>query len=251
MRALLRIGVSLLFLGFFVYQTFFAYGREIDFGNDCSVYYKSGATKEEAQKLGDNLKELGYFGDGPAAVQVARDGDTYVFRFVTVDSAWNNTEHQKNFAVMSYGIAEEMFPGKEVRIELCDDEFKTKSSFAPEKPDAGFGETVAFGNNSVYYTEGVTKEQAEAVGKCLLELEYFGQGDADVQVVKDGEVFAVKFITIDSAWTDNDMKSGFAAVGHEVQQAAFPKQKVRVELTDVEFKTQASFEAQAAVEGAE
>lgn len=125
---------TLAVLGILIYQNFFQYGKELKFGNGHSVYYTSGASKEEAQKVGDSLKALGYFGDHPVSVQLAKDGETYVIRFVTVKEAWNDPEMQKNFAVVGYFINEGSFPGKPLRVELCDDHLKTKATVTPKAP---------------------------------------------------------------------------------------------------------------------
>lgn len=126
---------TMVVLGLLIYQNFFQYGKELKFGNGHSVYYTSGASKEEAQKFGDSLKALGYFGDHPVSVQLAKDGDTYVARFVTVKEAWNDPEMQKNFAVVGYFINEGSFPGKPLRVELCDDHLNTKATVTPKAPE--------------------------------------------------------------------------------------------------------------------
>lgn len=250
MRTLLRLLGIFIFLGIFIYQAFFAYGNEIDFGNGHSVYYAKGATKEEAQKLGDALTDLGYFGTNPASVQVAREGETYLLRFVTVDTAWSDPQMQKNFAVMGHSLAQQAFPGQKVRIEMCDDGFETKSAFAPQEPVLEDGESTehgnvaAFGQNNVYYKVGITPDEAQKTGKALEEMGFFADGSVDVQLLKDGEVYVVKFITSDSVWTDSEMQQNFAIVGWGVAESAFPQKDVRIELTDDQLQTKVTLKPQ-------
>lgn len=254
MRTLLRIFGTLFFLGIFVYQMFFAYGSEVDFGNGNSVYYTKGATKEQAQQLGDALVKLEFFSSGPASVQVARQDDLYLIRFVTIDSAWTDADMQKAFAEVGHSLAEEVFPGQKVRIELCDDSFETKVSLEPKAPVIAEGESTEFGNvttfgqNSVYYKAGISPEEAQKAGQALVEMEYFSDGTADVQLLKDGETYVVRFVTGEQVWSDEEAKKDFATVGWGLADSAFPQKDVRIELCDDHLRTKAAFPPQAPAE---
>lgn len=84
--------------------------------------------------MGVSLKTLGYFGDHRASVQVVKDGDTYAVRFVTVDSAWTDPEMKETFALVGYALNQSALPGKNMRIELCDDSFDTQATIQPKAP---------------------------------------------------------------------------------------------------------------------
>ena len=125
---------SLAFIGYFVYQMFFAFGSKVDFGGGQEVYYTSGATEAQAQSVGDTLKAIEFFNDnGEAAVQVVKRDEGYAVRFVTIDEAWTDPGYKKIFARMGWTISQNALDGANVTIELCDTSFETKASFEMEE----------------------------------------------------------------------------------------------------------------------
>jgi hypothetical protein len=122
--------------GYFVYSAFFAWGSKLSFGPDKDVYYKSGATETDARRVGEYLKTMGFFAKSSAAsIQVVKDGEDYVVRFVTVDSAWDDPEMKKAFANIGYLLGQSAFPGKKLTVEMCDTSFETKATLQPEAPE--------------------------------------------------------------------------------------------------------------------
>ena len=120
-------------LGYFVYSTFFAWGSKLTFGPDKELYYTSGATETDARRVGEALKTMGFFENSSgASVQVVKNGEDYVVRFVTVDSAWDDQAMKTAFANLGYALGQSAFPGKKLSIELCDSSFKTKATVQPE-----------------------------------------------------------------------------------------------------------------------
>jgi hypothetical protein len=127
--------VSVAFIGFFVYQNFFQFGSKVDFGSGHEVYYKGGATETEAKRVGESLTMLGFFNaDGPASVQVVKEGETFLVRFVTVDSAWSDPEAKTGFSYIGWSLSQSCFAGKPVVIELCDTSFDTKTRVESAQP---------------------------------------------------------------------------------------------------------------------
>ena len=136
-KKILNALVTVAALGYFVYANFFAFGSKMEFGTG-EVYYKGDITETDARRLGESLQVLGYFDGQEASVQLVKDEETYVVRFVTVDSAWTDQEMKDAFSYLGGAVNQSAFPGKNVRIELCDTSFDTEVTLqpkaAPEEP---------------------------------------------------------------------------------------------------------------------
>jgi len=63
---------------------------------DSEVRYTDGATRAEAQAVGDGLVELGYLGAGRrASIQVMLDHDRHVVELVVQDRAFSDDQIQR------------------------------------------------------------------------------------------------------------------------------------------------------------
>lgn len=119
MKPALLIVLSLVLVPFLAGCT--NYGESVEFGKS-SVYYKDGVTKEEAQKLGESLKALGYLSDEEARdVQLVKDGETYVVKFAAKEDAELTEEVIVAFGFLKARIAGEVFPGKDVKVQITDE----------------------------------------------------------------------------------------------------------------------------------
>jgi pectate lyase len=107
-----------------------SYGDKIKINDQSEVYYKDGATKEEAQKLGDFLLKNNYFDTKTEkSVQLTKDADTFDVRFV-VDKARAQEslkETQETFSALGMLLSMEVFGGKYVSVMLADPYMKTFS----------------------------------------------------------------------------------------------------------------------------
>lgn len=136
-KKLLNGLVTLGFIGFFVYQQFFQFGSKVEFGADHEVYYKSGATETDARRLGEALTAMGFFGASEqASVQVVKDGEAMVVRFVFNDDALKDAEVKEGIAYVGYQIQQMSFPGKTVYLEGCDTSFDTQWRVEAKEPPA-------------------------------------------------------------------------------------------------------------------
>ena len=124
-----KIGKFLLIttmIGYFVYSNFFAYGSKVTFGPNEEVYYTKGATEDEARKVGKVLQDLEIFnGSKTASLQLQKDGSGYLLRVVTQDKSWDDPEVCDSMAYIG-GFASQGLGGAKVKVDLCDDSFKSK-----------------------------------------------------------------------------------------------------------------------------
>jgi len=132
-----------------------SYGDKIKVNNKSEVYYKDGASKEEAQALGDFLLKNNYFDSlSEKTVQLTKTKDTFNVKFV-VDKAKiekdANTEFL--FQILGAAISSSVFKNKPVKIVLADTYMKAFKDVLPyslnETPDSS-GTNADDSSNSVH-----------------------------------------------------------------------------------------------------
>lgn len=90
------------------------------------IYYDGElVTLEDAESLGAYLQEAGFSDGSPKSVQLARDGDVWIFRMVVQDEFIDNEEYTLIFADFAQQLSTDLFSGLPVEINLCNDLFET------------------------------------------------------------------------------------------------------------------------------
>jgi hypothetical protein len=90
-------------------------------GNSYEIFYLKGATRDEAKKLADYLRPLGYFdGNNGATVQIEKRDSDCVVSFVLQDGAWMDPEILKSFRELRSSLSREVFDSEPVVIQLCE-----------------------------------------------------------------------------------------------------------------------------------
>lgn len=88
------------------------------------VYYKGdGVTKDDAKKVGDYLKQAGYFtNDNGVDVQIfSNRPDSKVKISYVVDNDKITSEIEKDFLLISSGLSEKVFNNRKILVSLADD----------------------------------------------------------------------------------------------------------------------------------
>ena len=107
------------------------YGKKVDIeGTKGEVYYKDDASLDEAQRLGNFLKQIGFLGNEKAAsVQVDKKTGNYTVRFVYDKDYFEKTPGVEDFfKELTARMSAELFGGSHVDIVLSDkffNDFKT------------------------------------------------------------------------------------------------------------------------------
>ncbi|OAI47048.1 hypothetical protein AYO44_10240 [Planctomycetaceae bacterium SCGC AG-212-F19] len=89
------------------------------------VYYTEGITQKEASRLGELLVDMGLFDmgeryHGSKYVWLSRNGDAYVVSFLLKEGAWDRPEMVTATRAIRRKVADDLFPGHPVQIDLCD-----------------------------------------------------------------------------------------------------------------------------------
>jgi hypothetical protein len=111
-------------------------GEKVSFG-ELDVHYKDGASKEEAEKLGAFLEEIGYGSVRPSSVLLSRPNDAYVVSFVVIEDAWNDDQARQGFAEIGPIISGAVFDGAAIEVRMLDDRLNHKRTVAVELAPAG------------------------------------------------------------------------------------------------------------------
>ncbi len=162
-----RAGVSLLFVGAIIFFSFFysgGFGSKVTEGN-IEVYYKDGATKEEARKLALHLNRLWAAIPERSSVQLVKNGERPRFRMVVKPEFREDPKSNFQLAYLGAQLARDVFGGEHLEFDICDDHFVTVKAL-PIPP--AFRHGILKGKIEVFYAEGVAKTDAE---KLLASLE--------------------------------------------------------------------------------
>jgi hypothetical protein len=106
------------------------YGTKLTFKNG-ELYYTSGVTKDEADKLGNFLVKSGFFDGEKKSVQLNKEDGTYQVRLVIKPGFENNAPYIEQCKQAAKEVSQNVFQGAPVVIHLCDDQLKTLKVVQP------------------------------------------------------------------------------------------------------------------------
>lgn len=147
------------------------YGKKAKSGN-IEVYYKEGATKEQAQKTADLFLEALQSADpndkATKSFQLTKPGDTLLLKMVVGDKARMNAAGDDAFYAMVGLISDSVYNGKPVNISFTDNKFKAfrTLTYNPARL-INFGVKVTSGNVEVYAKDGFSSEHAQMLADFL------------------------------------------------------------------------------------
>ena len=101
---------------------------------------------------------------------------------------------------------------------------------------SNYGEKVVYDGTEVYYKDGATKTDADAVGKALQEMEFTDGTAKSVMVTKDS-IYNFRMVTQDVYHTDTSVDINFQAVGYLLSNDAFNGESLNFQICDEVFKT--------------
>jgi hypothetical protein len=110
-----------------------SYGDKVKINDKSEVYYKDGASADDAQRLGNYLLKNNYFDStNQKSVQLTKNKDTFNVKFV-VDKA--KVEQQGNseflFQILGAAISSGVFANKPVKVILADQYMKGFKDILP------------------------------------------------------------------------------------------------------------------------
>jgi hypothetical protein len=161
-----------------------------------SVLYTGGATRAEAEAVGDALAGFPYFRSGAAwTVEVARDHGRNVVAFVVQDFVFGDDQAQQGFHELADELSHKAFGGDPLDVWLDDDSLDPRVKLSwearPRKLELGDDHVVAF-------RQGGLESEARGVAKLLEQGAFFVAGTpATVVVRRQGPRHVVAFFFAD------------------------------------------------------
>lgn len=102
------------------------HGKKTTIGQ-LDVFVKEGISAEQLKLATAVLTEVGYDKQS-ASAQLAKEGDTYLIRFVADEKRLGEPVVLEAYGNMKKAFEEKVFPGAKVRLDFCDAAFKTIKS---------------------------------------------------------------------------------------------------------------------------
>jgi len=225
-------------------------------GTKGEVYYVDSATENEAQKLGNFLKQYGYFGNvKTASVQIDKKNDNYLITFVYDKDYYQKTQGLEDF-FKNYTVrmSRELFDGKKVDIALADKYFKDfknipydeSAANAPaNSPGATFNasdynhQTVGDVN---FYWKGLSNVESKPIVDYISQNGSFSGGTAEIYMTKEGDRYILKFPVKEEYQNDTSIISEIEKVSKEIKDNVFPNDPYSFKMTDVHLNPLRSFD---------
>lgn len=219
------------------------YGKKVS-QDYLEVYYKEGATKEEAQKTLDLLYPLWKNEEGKTekkSIQLTKSGDTINFRMVVDEKKLAQTGDE-TFHTMSNLFSDSLYNGAPVNMVFTDNKFKPIRTIVYKKASLAdsYGTPVTAGKIEVYSKDGFSSEHAQMLADYLAK--EMGSSTAISFLAgktEDGGYLVCMASDKDKvAAMDNEV---FNQMAKQLSDNVFYGGQVTFELTDTKFKSYKSF----------
>lgn len=164
------------------------------------LFYKDGATADEARQLGKYLLAVGFFGDEtPQSTQLVKRGDSYVFRLTVAEESLKDESFVRILRFMAMDISADVFNHAPVDVELMDGDFVTKTMIASP------GVRTSSGKATIYRANEVDAATADKVTAYLGKIGFIGEKEITLSYARQGDDFIYEFITEEGAENQPDV----------------------------------------------
>ncbi|MCP4375336.1 MAG: LysM peptidoglycan-binding domain-containing protein [bacterium] len=100
-----------------------------------------------------------------------------------------------------------------------------------------YGERLEFNGSELYYTSGVTEEEARSLGRYLVKIDFFDDTPKSVQITRSGAAYAFRFVVARGAERNLLLEIAAAQLGSELSANVFSNGPVEVHICDDSFQT--------------
>jgi hypothetical protein len=224
-------------------------------GTKGEVYFKDGASQADARKLGDFLKSDGFFSDQRAAsVQITKDGDNYLVRFVYNKDYYEKHPELDDF-FKNYGarMSQELFEEKKVDIMLTDKYFKTFKNFPFNKSAAEsteHGETNTYSDyhhetvgDVSFYWKGISDDESNVIKDYIVKNGSFAGGTSQIYITKEGDDhYTLKFPVKEGYRNDISYITKVEGIAKQIKDNVFAKTPYSFQITDENLNAVKTFD---------
>lgn len=138
-------------------------GSKTESGN-VEVYYKDGATKEEADRLAAFIVKMIPGVSDRRSFQLLKKGDGYLVRMPLQKQYQGDEKFENALALDGARYSAEVFNGAPVELEACDEKMTTLKTI-PMRPD--FRRRFVEGKTEIFYPDGIEKAEVEKLAKFM------------------------------------------------------------------------------------
>lgn len=168
------------------------HGPKVQHG-DIEVFYKEGATKEEADRLGSHLaKAWGGMGAGRRSVQLTKPEGNYQFRLVVKPELQTDDKTLRALEIDGARVSRDVFGGVPIEVHSCDEHFKTVKAL-PHRPDLRYG--VVEKGVEVFYAAKEDEADARRLALFVAKDQAPGAGNSvSLKLARRGDVNEVYLV---------------------------------------------------------
>lgn len=213
-------------------------GPSVTLGPGQAIHYQGSITEAQASSAGDVLKKEGLLANGQrATIQLVGEDEGIKLRFVIKNEAINDPSAKELFGDLGFAVSRDVFEGKPLQVELCNDKLETQKSF-PMKEML----VLQFGKNQLIYTDGVPKAQAEKTLELLKEIDYMGEDSGNaVRLSREGDFLVAQFVLADGYWDKEDLFEAWQEIADFLASKVTDSGKVKLKLSDSDLRDHREF----------
>ena len=178
--------LAVIYGGFYAYYLGVAAHATVKIGAKDNVTFSGTATKQDALKLGETLKQIGYFRDQGVSVFVAKGDGVPIVSFVVINEAWTQPDKVSAFERIGLAVAPSV-GGLPIKVRLID------SSQAVKK-EMNVGEVISGTKDELYYFGSATETDAKALAQSLKSGGFFVDRGVSVFLAKGDDGTSITFI---------------------------------------------------------
>jgi hypothetical protein len=210
--------------------------------NGGDLYYAPPVKEAEAKKLGEYLTRGKFFDGSPKSVQIEKSGNIWEFRMVVKQGYEKDEKVVENMKEVAAELSKNVFEEAPVDVHLCDPYFKTLRVVNFPKSQKGvahsqYGVKLVFSGGELYYTQPVTRSEAEKLGQYLVQAKFFDGTPKTAQINKSGQTYQFRYVVMkgyDQKKEYIDLVKQFSA---ELSGGVFHNAPVDIHLCDSYLKT--------------
>lgn len=209
------------------------YGEKLEF-DGTEIFYTDGATKEQAEKLGNYLQKEGFTDGTKKSVQLIVDKKSgeLTFRMVTSKENANDAQYDMIFESFARNISKEF--GVPVNFQLCDELFNTiKTIEAKDVPHS-----ITVGQTEVIYDKSISDELAQKLADFLADSQ-FSEEDTPktVQLEKIEKGYIFKMVVKPDFQSNENYHSVLKVFGELMSISVFDGAPVTIHICDEYMNT--------------
>lgn len=211
------------------------FGDKMTFGAG-EVFYKDGATKDEAEKLGNYLLAEGFFDEeSPKSVQISKKNDTYIFKMATQDDYIRDVNFERSVEFITMDLSADVFNNAKVDVYLTDEMFNT------EKEIPFFGVRTTVKQTNIYRSLDVDAAIADKVTEYFANIDFIDEDPMVICYRIEGDDFVYELITEKNAEFDNEMVQANKVIAGLLSANVLNNKPVRINFLDTDYSVKKSF----------